>query len=767
MWTDADLGDGCGSGAGMKKLGPPVNLPIPTDLLLKALESDSEDSDDNEDRLDADVDGRHGNRKICRDANADLDRWERASRVWLSTGTVFILLILLQAMHLRQDIRNLAATTNEQLYQVCSVVDDKSQSLQKALALTSASLHPLAASMLQEVATRVRGAVLFTVQVLGSKVGELLKSLCKEKICIFYGILVGLEHFLDDPSDKEAAKVEPDPWANNTGDADPYADYDFAPIPLERGKRYAKVKKLPRKETPKAMDCPVPAEPKLAVSDLIDNSVQSVEHTLKASASWKGAVNSVTLGAVSKIASYADSITSSLTGRPSRLNAEEKRVMTLIEDTHFTAAKVQAINAGKEALSALESVGSIVKAGMYFAGDAVAGLAGPTFLKTLKSALRDFIRWTVRFLERPEELFMGTVRRLISEALDFEFGFQIGIDPPTEQLLCSHLKQVDFGPVERSMRIYLQWLMVVLVGLLVAFNFIQFVNAVEKGDKEAKGSVNGTEGVDAKSTAKPKPPGPRWIRWLLFWFPKGPLRQSVHWFLLFMSYPQFWMYLGFGLIGVLHLHFHREVEEQLKIIREQEIAPLLRAWSKMGRKHLLQVFHSVHLQWCELIRQFTEPFMRFFALLRENFGGLIASFVWVLENLAGLYERLGTLLEFDLIFSQSAKIIRGIVDCYFMKKVRSWGRMLAVLNDMFVARNGAGDLALSFTGLSRLFKSTLHSMLRFLQLNKAVRKLFSFSFKMFLGLLRQRSGFLYVYLIVCAILLVQGLMMALIRLWIF
>lgn len=647
MWTDDDCSMENSTPASPAKSWGLGVLPIPIKLLDAVLNSDDDESEsdsDDDESIRARGPPTQQDCSAHEDEEIGLDRWETASRVWLSSGTIFLLMLLFHVWQIRTDIRSLTASTNDQIQFACSVIDDKAFTVRQALQHAVQDLNPVSLTFLKDAIANVRGVILFSVQVIGGRVREFLMSQCKDKICLVYGIFVGLEEFLRPPGNE-----------------------------------------LPKKTLEKKKE------------------------------------------------------------------KKKKKIWVRKRKTNTTPL-------AEEAVKPETGGGKIETSGSFFDnfGPIIKTLVDSSFIKDVRNALDRFINFVLRFIRNPESFFVDTVRDMLDNSFDFVLEMAElpgGLDISSS--LCDSIKKIDFDDINDKLRYYLMWLIILLLTVLIVFNYIQFVRAAESFNPECAARPD----PPPVPTTRPNPVTVTVIRIIPF----SPVRRALGWLICYLSYPQFWLYLILGCLGVVHLLFSRHLEAQIVAIKTTTINPILKDIAKQSKQAVFSMLATAESDYKQIMDKLLGPITGFFTRLCAQFDYYFGGIIDLFRKAVDLFDSMASRMQGMFLIGPLASVILGVLDCFFLRKVKSWIRIITLITERFFTKPPAETIASSFGGLTHLLKRAVIAVLKSLRVTKHARKLFSFSFSIFLRLMSKKSSFMYIYLLLCLLLLLQALVMVCVR----
>lgn len=539
-----------------------------------------------------------------------LSKWDRASRVWLSSGTFLLLVILFHALQVRNDLRRFISTANDQLDSACYVFDNKVMALQSSLDNAALDVGPVTLNFLRDLKGKMRSTFQFGAQIFGGRLREMIISAYKHVYCAVIGILV---------------------------------------------------------------------------------------------------------------------VVSSL-------------------------------------LSELRSKGLVEKA-----ADLLSNVFPDTFLEHAFETAQYILNQVIEFIKRPETFLATLIFDLVDTVTpDFEDFVELPQVRGVVGGVCKQLKRLDFDGIQLLLRRYLMAIIVVLAMVLVLFNSFQFIKEVDAQDEKEAAALKlakkdqelrvELERLEAANQI-PQPIVKKHKLYFLFTLmPSKRFRKIGNWLLYFLSYQPLWIFLTMGILGVLHIHFTKDLIKAARAIKETQIDPEIDRLTDQFVVYLHSFITELHEQWSLVLQSLFAPITSMIQKIVEAFAPFMKVIELMGELLGGPIKNL--FHGFGLFIRPLAKGAFAFLECFLFSELKKWSKIGAVLIERFQA----SGISLGFDGsVVSLLKRAITAIIKHLRLTQALKKMFTASFLMFLRMFKTRSMFMYVYLIACLILIMQGVLMALLK----
>ena len=353
------------------------------------------------------------------------------------------------------------------------------------------------------------------------------------------------------------------------------------------------------------------------------------------------------------------------------------------------------------------------------------------------------------FLTNPAKFFSELMEKLLDVIFDADL---LALEIPevahqSSRSICRKLNRLKFQDVNKLLQSYINKLIIALSIMLVLFNAFQFISIVEKESKEGK----------LVKTKKEKDENSSSDEGLCEEEPPSCTKNVSNWVYDFLSYEPFWIFLTMGIFGLLHAHFSQSLHRKAQEIKKNVIDPQIDAISEDFTVEVTDFLVKLEKSWKETFQAVVRPITRFIENMVQQFGPVIDNISNYGNYIVGLID---CILNFLSYISPIKAGISATLDCLFLEKVTSFVKISTLISEKLRSSN----LYQFVGGVVHLLKNSIKSIFRRLKLTKHLKKWISISFLMFLRLVAKRSMFLYVYLIVCAILICQGVIMMIIKL---
>lgn len=379
--------------------------------------------------------------------------------------------------------------------------------------------------------------------------------------------------------------------------------------------------------------------------------------------------------------------------------------------------------------------------------------AGTSFIESVLSAIRSLADSITEFLTNPETLFSNLLNSLLDVVFDPDL-LVIGIPEivnDSSQSICSKLKRLDFEDINLLVQSYITKLIIVLAIVLVLYNAFQFVTIVESGPEEHAIRVKDeTEKFDDFSSDSDEENEEEEAR-------PSTVSNASTWLYNFLAYEPFWIFLTMGIFGLLHAYFSRSLYRKAQIIKKSVIDPQIDSISDEFTKEITSFLVKLEESWRNAFKDIIRPITIFIEALLEKFkpaidaigeyGEMIVNFI---NHVLGYLNRITPIKNG----------IKAALDCLFLNKLNSFLNIA----DLLRRKLFANDWTNFNGGIVHLLKNSIKAIFKKIKMTKMLKKMISVSFLLFLRLVAKRSIFLYVYLVVCLILISQGLIMIIIKL---
>lgn len=382
---------------------------------------------------------------------------------------------------------------------------------------------------------------------------------------------------------------------------------------------------------------------------------------------------------------------------------------------------------------------------------------GNNFVEKLTELISGILDHIVKIVSKPEEYFSN----LFGYLLDYIFDkTMVSVVIPsltgkdiTE--ICDTVQSIDFSEIDRLIKGYMAKIIAVIAIILVLYNYFNFIVTLEtvKDDDEEDEVENEDEDYEDKvKKIKIKSDNATSI-------PLSSLWNCLRWLKNFLKYPPFWIFLCMGTFGVLHIKFSGSLrikaEETIKNYVEPTIEEMRTDFVTMLKNYVVEL----EMIWKAAFLKLTEPFANFIKGLSQAFS---SAFNFVVEQGKAVLELIDhflSMIDTVTIEKSVVKAVGAILDCFILRNIRKWVQIVEII----YTRLFGGKWHDLNGGIVDILQKSISAIFSKLQLASHLKGFFSMHFAMFLNLVAKRSIFLYVYLIVCAILFFQGVLMMLIK----
>lgn len=377
---------------------------------------------------------------------------------------------------------------------------------------------------------------------------------------------------------------------------------------------------------------------------------------------------------------------------------------------------------------------------------------GNLFVKELTKLIDEIIDNIVRFIRNPEEYFSN----LFGLILDFVFDqSMVSVVIPSlmgKDLneICDTVQSIDFSEIDRLIKGYMAKIIAAIAIILVLYNYFNFVFTLETVkddlDPEDEDKDEKEEKVKRSKSSKSK-------------IPLSSLWNCLNWLKNFLKYPPFWIFLCMGTFGVLHIKFSGSLRTKAEELITNYVEPTI---EEMKNDFVTTMKHYVvelETMWRAAFLKLLEPFTSFIKGLTDSFG---STFTYVVSLGKDILEIIGIVITRLYKLAVENRVIDAIfamLDCLALRNIKKWVQIIAIIYDRLFGGKW-NDLN---GGIVDILQKSISTIFGKLQMSSHLKGFFSMHFAMFVNLVAKRSIFLYVYLILCAILLCQGVLMMLIK----
>ena len=372
-------------------------------------------------------------------------------------------------------------------------------------------------------------------------------------------------------------------------------------------------------------------------------------------------------------------------------------------------------------------------------------VSGDTFITDIINAIQNVLDRVVQFVTEPDKAFGNLFADLLGMVLESVVA-EIKIPEvvtDTANHVCSNVRRLDFEEIHLLLRRYIAMIVAAITIILVFYNALQFLIVFDSSEIKVE-----PEAEEKKSKT------------FINLIPTKTLRNAVRWMYNFLSYQPFWIFLSMGVFGVLHLHFSRSLHTKAQELKRTIIDPAIDSLREQFTTGLTGFLKTLELSWTREFGKLVAPLVDFVKRLTDLFEPILEMIANLGKNILGTIDDVINAIESISQSTGISNIIRSVLDCLILRNFKVWIKIAESIR----LRLFGGDKLKNFRGgIVGLLKKSIAAIFKKLQMTKFLKKLFSVSFLIFLKLVVKRSIFLYVYLIVCFILLFQGFLMLIIK----
>jgi hypothetical protein len=386
---------------------------------------------------------------------------------------------------------------------------------------------------------------------------------------------------------------------------------------------------------------------------------------------------------------------------------------------------------------------------------------GNVFISTMTELMETLIDNIVRFISDPEKYFSDLFVILLDYIFDKTMVSVIipSLTGKDMNEICDAIQAIDFSEIDRLIKGYMAKIIAVIAIVLVLYNYFNFIVTLETGKDDTlseSSSKSDTESDFDESFDKVK----KIKSYRESKIPLSSLWYCLKWLKNFLKYPPFWIFLCMGTFGVLHIKFSGSLRLKAEELIANYVEPTIEGMRTDFVTMLKNYVFDLEKMWKEAFLKMMKPFKDFIKGLTRSFGG---SFHFVLKQgkvILNIINFLVQKLDLVTISDTILKAITAILDCFILRNIRKWVQIVEII----YTRLFGGKWNDLNGGIMDILQKSISAIFGKLQLSSHLKGFFSMHFAMFLNLVAKRSIFLYVYLIFCAILLCQGVLMMLIKL---
>lgn len=378
------------------------------------------------------------------------------------------------------------------------------------------------------------------------------------------------------------------------------------------------------------------------------------------------------------------------------------------------------------------------------------------FMQNILDGIQRFLTGLTGILLHPEEEVLNIFESLQGMAFD---GLRV-VEIPVAKLggaaFCEDAKKINFVEINYVLRNYMKLIIVGMAIILILYNSYKYLAFLEDSDQIEKKIV-----IEIKK-ARGEDTGDQNIFVQLFycWIPLASIRRLIKWFCQFMSYQPFWIFLSMGLLGMLHLHFSKSLHDKTDSLKKHVIEPVLNLLDKKFTETMDANLKIIEKSWIDTFNELIKPIAGFISVL----GSILTPIFTVLRGISKTIEdSVKWVLKTLYSHSYTSDIGRGLhamFDCFFLRQLSACITIGDEIKKFMTAKDPFKSIR---GGIIGIIKNMIGKLLGNLEILKNITAMLTISIKQFLDLLNKRSSLLYIYLILCLILIFQGLLMALIK----
>lgn len=379
---------------------------------------------------------------------------------------------------------------------------------------------------------------------------------------------------------------------------------------------------------------------------------------------------------------------------------------------------------------------------------------GNDFIKSLLEVIDLVIKHIVEIVSNPEKYFaekFGMILDIIFDKTMTAVVIPSLADNSVILKICGKTaeRELKFSDIDALIKGYMAKIIAIITVILVLYNYFRFVITLETEEAE-KSEDEETDQSEIKEKKRISDDTK---------IPLSSLWNSFGWFKNFLIYQPFWMFLFMGILGYVHINFSASLRSKAEELKANFVDPKIEELKTDFTKALTTYLLDLEERWKQAFRELMKPFTSFIDSVANLFG---TSFNSLLEGGRKITDYIYSIIQMidgTAIGRVGLGAIIAILDCFILSNIEKWSKIVGLIN----AKLFGGKWNDLNGGIIVLLQKSITDMFRKLQLTKHLKSFFSMHFSMFLNLLMKRSVFLYVYLILCAILLFQGVFMMLIK----
>lgn len=374
------------------------------------------------------------------------------------------------------------------------------------------------------------------------------------------------------------------------------------------------------------------------------------------------------------------------------------------------------------------------------------------FINSVLEGISSILKQITEFMTQPGELFAELLKDLMERVVDPDLIFIIIPDISIVSLtVCSKLKRLKFDEIEQLLHSYVNKLIIALAVMLVLFNTFQFVRTVEVEYSNDELEDEKEEGEEDDEIEKDDD-----IEEDYDDEPPSTINNVSNWVFNFLSYEPFWIFLTMGIFGVLHSFFSKALHEKAQEIKKTIIDPQIEVISNEFVKEVSTFLQRLEKSWGDAFKEVVRPITNFVEYLSGRFEPILSK---IEEYGKHILDTVKAIFDYLKVLSALKDGLKAVLDCLILGKISFFVR----IGTMIITKLVGDHWSKYDGGVLHLLQNSIQSIFQKLKVTKYLKKMISVSFLIFLRLVAKRSIFLYVYLIVCAILISQGVIMIVIK----
>ena len=376
-----------------------------------------------------------------------------------------------------------------------------------------------------------------------------------------------------------------------------------------------------------------------------------------------------------------------------------------------------------------------------------------SFAKDILVFIQKIIDDISHFLTEPEKAFsdlFGVLFDAISEAVLKEIKIPEILSENSSEA-CSNLREFDFEKLHNLVRKYIAALISAMAVLLVIYNAIQFISALERHESESAKLVKLKRTTLEQSNLKKEISHEK----------SGSIVNAFKWMFNFLSFQPFWVFLSMGIFGLLHVRFSYALEKCANDIKTQNVEPAIEFLKDKFTLNVKNYIVTVETGWANKFQLLLAPVTLLIESLANKFKPVLEVIVNVGTKILKTIDNVIDWFDANSVLTVIGKTLHVILDCLILRNFQIWIVTSGIIQNRLFNK----DKLMSFKGgIVGMLRKSIESIFRKLEMTKYLQKMFTSNFLSFLHMMAKRSVFLYVYLFVCLIFLFQGIFILLIKL---